>query len=213
MRSRRRRRAGPCRWRRRSPAPAARRERAGGDDRRPRLRQPVDALADDLDVGMRRQRRGDALGEALAVHRQRRSGGHLVHVALREDQRSQVAHLLVEQAHRVALGIVAAEAVRADQLGEPVGVVRGRRAARSAHLGKAHPAARLRELPRGLRSREPAPMMWMSCVTASADSAARRARLWPLACASSLPTSCSSPRWSPAPSISPTGRAFRASGA
>ena len=66
------------------------------------------------------------------------------------DQRTERAHLLVEQADRIVLGIVGAEAVRADHLGEPVGLVRRRRVAAAAHLAEPHAKARLGELPGGL---------------------------------------------------------------
>ena len=99
-------------------------QRAGGDDRRAAGGKRVDPLAHDVDVGMR----GDAArhfgGEGLAVDRERRTGGHAVEVGGGHDERSERAHFLVEQADGIGLGIVGAEAVRADHFGEPVAVVR-----------------------------------------------------------------------------------------
>ena len=60
---------------------------------------------------------------------------------------SERAHLLVEQADRIVLGIVGAEAVRADHLGEPVGLVRRRHVAAAAHFAQADAQARLGQLP------------------------------------------------------------------
>ena len=82
-------------------------------------------------LGCAVERRGDAGGEAVAVDRQRRSGGHRWVSPCAQDQRAERAHLLVEQADGVALGIVGAEAVRADQFGQAVGVVRRRHVAAS----------------------------------------------------------------------------------
>ena len=78
----------------------------------------VDPLADDLDIGMGGEPLGHRRREAVAVDRQRRAGRHLVRVGRRHDQRAQRAHLGVEQPDRIVLGIVGAEAVRADQLGQ-----------------------------------------------------------------------------------------------
>ena len=84
--------------------------------------------------GMRLDRARHFGGEGLAVDRQRRAGGHAVLVGGAHDQRAERAHLLVEQADRIVLGIVGAEAVRADHLGQPVGLVRRRRVAAAAHF-------------------------------------------------------------------------------
>src|SRR3546814_16831559 len=65
-------------------------------------------------------------------------------------------HLGVEQPDRVALRIVRTEAVRADQFGEAVGLVRGCHLARAAHLGEADLPARFGKLPRGFRPGETA---------------------------------------------------------
>lgn len=105
---------------------------------------------------MRLQRSGDAGGKAVAVDRQRGAGGHLVLVPLAQDQRAQCAHLLVDQADGVALRIVGAEAVRADELGEVIGVVRGGVLTRAAHFGEADLVAGLGKLPGGLAPGEPA---------------------------------------------------------
>ncbi len=129
-------------------------KRAGGDDRGA-VGKRVDPLADEFDIGMRLDRAGDALREAVAIHRQRRAGGHAVRVAFAQDQRTQRAHLGMQQPDRVLLGIVGAEAVRADQFGELVGLVRGG-AFDAAHFAEAHLEAGLGELPGGFGSGEAA---------------------------------------------------------
>ena len=106
-------------------------------------------------LGCAVDRGGDAGGEAVAVHRQRGAGGHAVRVALAQDQRAERAHLGMEQADGVLLGIVRAEAVRAHQLGEVIGVVGGR-PLDAAHFGEANLEAGFGQLPRGFGSGEAA---------------------------------------------------------
>ena len=130
-------------------------QRAGGDDRRV-IGQRVDALADDGDVGMLLDRSRDFGGEGFAVDGERRAGGHAMRVGRAHDQRAERAHFLVEQADGIVLGIVGAEAVRADHLGEAVGFMRRRHVAAAAHFAEAHAQARLGELPGGFGSGEPA---------------------------------------------------------
>ena len=62
----------------------------------------------------------------------------------------------MEQADGILLGIVGAEAVRADQFGEAVGLVRRRRLAGAAHFRQAHRDARLASCQAASRSREAA---------------------------------------------------------
>ena len=81
--------------------------------------------------------------------------------AARRTSEPAAPHLLMQQAHRVVLGIVGAEGVGADQFGQAIGVMR---------LG-ASAAAASRAAPRRRRPRPPArpprcrpsppPMMWM----------------------------------------------------
>ncbi len=130
-------------------------QRPGGDDRR-MVGQGIDALAYDGDVGMLRDRPRNRGRERLAVDGERRPGGHAVRVARAQDQRTERAHLLVEQADGIVLGIVAAEAVRADHLGELVGLVRRRPVAAAAHLAQADARAGLGQLPCRLAPGEPA---------------------------------------------------------
>ena len=98
----------------------------------------------------------DLGGESLAVDRQRRAGGHAVRLGAGHDQRIQRAHFLVEQADRIVLGIVGAEAVRADHFGQPVGFVRRGHVAAPAHLAQANLEPGLGQLPRGFGPGEPA---------------------------------------------------------
>ena len=108
---------------------------AGGDDRRARRGEGVDPLAHDADVGMGLDAPRDFVGKAFAVDRERRAGRDLVDLGRGHDQRAQCAHFLVEQADGVGVGVVAAEAVRADHLGEPVAVVRRGRVAAVWQIG------------------------------------------------------------------------------
>ena len=91
----------------------------------------------------------DLGGEGFAIDRERGAGGHAMLVGGAHDQRSERAHFLVEQADGIVLGIVGAKAVRADHLGEAVGLVRRRRVAAAAHFAEPHAQARLGELPCG----------------------------------------------------------------
>jgi hypothetical protein len=55
----------------------------------------------------------------------------------------------VDEADGIMLGIVGAEAVRADQLGQRIGMMSGGRLPRAAHLGEPNPDPRLGQLPGG----------------------------------------------------------------
>ena len=94
----------------------------------------VDPLADDGDVGMAFDRARDFGRELVAVDGEGRSGGNAMLVGRAHDQRAERAHLLVEQADGIVLGIVGPEAVRADHLREAVGLVRGSHVAAAAHF-------------------------------------------------------------------------------
>ena len=100
------------------------------------------------DQRLRRERFGHRRGEPLPVDRQRPARRQLVPVAHGQDQRAQPAHLLVQQAHGIAHGIVGAERVGADQLGQPVGLVRLGRA-HGPHLVQHHGHAAPCQLPGG----------------------------------------------------------------
>ena len=88
----------------------------------------------------------------MPVHRQRAAGGQPVRVGGAQDQRSGAAHLLMQQADGIVFRIVGAEGVGADELGEPVGLVRIG-GANGAHLVQHDRAAGLRRLPGRLASR------------------------------------------------------------
>jgi hypothetical protein len=86
-------------------------------------RQAGDLLADDGDQRMGLDAAGDLGREAVAVDGQGAAGRHLVLVGGRHDQRVQLAHLGVQQAHGVELPVVGAERVGAHHLGQAVGLV------------------------------------------------------------------------------------------
>jgi hypothetical protein len=73
-------------------------------------------------------------------------------VAPQQDERAEHAHLGLEQPVRVG-GLGALEGVGADQLTEPIGLVRGRRAD-GAHLVEHDVMPAFGQLPRRLRARE-----------------------------------------------------------
>jgi hypothetical protein len=118
-------------------------------------RQPGDFGAVDLDQGMVVQRLGDGRGKAVAVDRQRPTRGHLVDVGAAHDQGAEPAHLGVQQAHSVVGGIVRAERVGADQLGQALGAVCLGHPLR-AHLVQDDANARIGDLPGGFRTGEAA---------------------------------------------------------
>ena len=118
--------------------------------------QGIDALTNDRDIRVLLDRFRDLGREAVAVDRERRARGHAMLVAGAHDQRIERPHLLVQQPDRIVLGIVRAEAVRADHLGEAVGFVRRSRVPAAAHFAQADPDARFGELPRRLAPGEPA---------------------------------------------------------
>ena len=128
-------------------------EGAGGDDDivPVRRRQAGDLAARDLDQGMLVQRLGHGGREAVAVHRQRAAGGHLVGVGRSHDQRAEPAHFGVQQADGIVGGIVGAEGIGADELGQALGAVRLGHPLR-AHLVQHHANAGIGDLPGGFRA-------------------------------------------------------------
>ena len=115
-------------------------------------RPSISARAD-FDQGMIVQRPGDGGGKSVAVDRQRAAGGHLVGVGGAHDQRAQPAHFGVQQADRVVGGVVGAERIGADELGEAVGAMRLGHPD-GAHLVQDDGDARLGDLPGGFRAGE-----------------------------------------------------------
>ena len=95
--------------------------------------QRIDALADDADVAMAFDRLRHFSGKRFAIDRQRRAGGDTVLVGAAHDERVERAHLLMEEADRIVLGIVRAKAVRADHFGKSVAFVRGGGIAAASH--------------------------------------------------------------------------------
>ena len=131
-------------------------QRAGGDDGHALVGQRVDPLAHDLDLGMLGQGARDRVGKDMAVDGERGPGGHLRRLGARHDERFQPPHFLVQQADGILVGVIGPEAVGADQLGQPLGLVRRRHVPRAAHFRQANPHPRLRQLPRRFRPGEPA---------------------------------------------------------
>ena len=99
------------------------------------------------------ERLGDGRGKAVAVDRQRAAGRHLVGVGGAHDQRAQPAHFGMQQADRVVGGVVGAEGIGADQLGEAVGAMRLGHPL-GAHLVQHHGNAGIGDLPGGFRAGE-----------------------------------------------------------
>ena len=98
------------------------------------------------------ERRGDGVGEALAVDGKRAAGRHLMAVGHAHDQRAGAAHLLMQEADGIGLAIVGAEGIGADEFGEPVGLVR-LGAAHGPHLVEDDGNAAPGRLPGGFASR------------------------------------------------------------
>ena len=126
------------------------------DDRRAAIGQGVDTLAHDGYVGMFQQRALDLRREDITIHRHGRSGGNAGFFAGHHDKAVQPPHFVMQQADRVPVAIVRAEAVGADQLGQSVGLVGGGHVARAAHFGQADAETPLRQLPGRFASGEPA---------------------------------------------------------
>ena len=122
-------------------------QRPGGDDGEACGGQGVDPLAHDLQRRLRGEGGLDFGGEHVAVHRQRRSGGHFGLGRRRHHQRIELAHFVMEQADRVLFVVVGAEAVGADQFGQPRRLVRGAHVAAAAHFRQAHFQPAFRQLP------------------------------------------------------------------
>ena len=130
-------------------------QRTRGDDDRAPVRQPVDPPALYLDERLGLQRGGDGIGEVLPVHGERAAGGQARAVGAGHDERARPAHLFVQQADGVVLGIVGTEGVGADELRELPRLVGGRRRF-GAHLEEHRAHTAPRELPAGLRAGKPA---------------------------------------------------------
>ena len=102
---------------------------------------------------MRFDRLGNRAAEAVAVNGQRAAGRNRVLVALGHDQRARQAQLGVDHTDGIGLGVIRAEGVGADQLGELVGLVGvGGAHAFASHLVQDHALTGLRSLPRGFRA-------------------------------------------------------------
>ena len=87
-----------------------------------------------------------ACGKSVAVDGERAAGRHLVRVAGAHDQRTGQPHFGVQQADGIVFGIVGTEGIGADQLGQPIGLVRIG-AANGPHFMQHDRHAGLRRLP------------------------------------------------------------------
>src|SRR3546814_19524657 len=76
------------------------------------------------DVGVLGERACDAAREEVAIDREGGARGNFRGVGLAHDDRAERPHLAVEQTDGIAVAIVAAEAVRAEHLGERVALMR-----------------------------------------------------------------------------------------
>ena len=132
-------------------------QRPGRDDHRVPFggRQAFDLSAPDFDQRMRLQPRLHRPGKAVPVDRQRAAGRHLVGIRRRKDERAAAPHLRVQHADGVGFGVVRAEGVGADQLGERIRLVRVRATLRP-HLVEDRRNAGAGRLPRRLAARQPA---------------------------------------------------------
>ena len=129
-------------------------ERAGGDDDAvPVRRQGGNFLAADIDERLVRKRRGNGRGKAIAVDGERASRRQLVGIGRAHHQRAKPPHLGVQETDRARRGVVGAERIRANELGELPGLVHGGRAQRP-HFVQHHRHAAARDLPGGLGTRQ-----------------------------------------------------------
>ncbi len=122
------------------------------DDLSPvRRRQAGDFLAADGDQRVGFQGASHRGGKAVAIDRQRAAGGNLIGVGSAHDQRAEAAHLRVQQADGVVLGVVRAERVGTHQFGQPLGPMGVGHPYRS-HFVQHHTAAGIGHLPGGFRA-------------------------------------------------------------
>ena len=113
-------------------------------------------IANNGDFGMFVERALNFGGEHIAIHSHGRPGRHTGFLASTHHKAVELAHLVMQQADGILRIVVGTEAVRTDQFGEPVGLVRGGGVPATAHFGQSHAEAALRELPRRLAPRETA---------------------------------------------------------
>jgi len=93
----------------------------------------------------------DGLRKAFAVDSQRTTCGNLMCIGARHDERSGKAHFGMKNADGIGFGIIRAERVGTDKLGQLLGLV-GVGAAYGAHFVQYDGHARLRELPCSFRT-------------------------------------------------------------
>ncbi len=128
-------------------------ERSAGDDDG-RLRNFCRFLADDFDVRVVLDFRGDAAGEVFAVHCQRRARGKRGGFGAVQEHGVQVPEFVLQDAGG-AVGQVRAKRVGADQFGKVAGEMRAGGDC-GAHLVEPHFQPALGGLPGGFTARQPA---------------------------------------------------------
>ena len=109
-------------------------------------RNVVDGFANDRDVRMGFERRGDVFRETFAVDCQGAASRHRMLAALGDDQAIGPAHFFMQHADSVGCMIVGAERVGADEFCQLVGLV-GLGSAHAAHLMDDDGHAHVRGLP------------------------------------------------------------------
>ena len=112
-------------------------------------------LAANFDIRMLLDRRRHRRRKSFAVDRERAAGGHLIGVPRAHDERIHPPQFVMQKPDCVHVGIVGAERIRANELRELAGFVRGRAGDRP-HFVQHHGNATLGELKRGFRAREAA---------------------------------------------------------
>jgi hypothetical protein len=103
-------------------------------------------LAANGNQGMGFQGRRDGGGKSVAINRQGAAGGDLIGIGHAHDEGIELAHLLMQQPHRVVLRIIRTERIGAHELGQSRSLVRGCCAQR-AHLVQHHRHAAPDDLP------------------------------------------------------------------
>ena len=131
-------------------------ERACGNEGQSSLGQHIDPFARYCQARQSGQRRLDLGREHAAIHCQRRTRRNLRLGCRRHGQRTELAHLVVEQPDCVVGIVVGAKRVGAHQFGQAIALMRRSAVAATAHFREPHPHPAPGELPGRLASGKPA---------------------------------------------------------